>query len=172
MLGGSLAVSLGNASAQQAGAGVSSFTTRGSRAVSRALAPSSGLHRRALPFASLNLALASVTASPPAKATPAKKKKSLAEVFDYASKKALSGGIPGMVAMTLQVLSLMWLRTTINYQYRYGTTTLVALKTLYKDGGIPRFYQGLAPALIQVGPGSVAGDKGTWPALGCSSPTS
>jgi len=32
-----------------------------------------------------------------------------------------------------------------------------ALKTLYSQGGIPRFYQGLAPALIQ-GPASRFGD--------------
>jgi len=56
----------------------------------------------------------------------------------------------GMVAMALQVVTLMWLRTTINYQYRFGTSTMVALRTLYADGGIPRFYQGMAPALIQV----------------------
>lgn len=35
-------------------------------------------------------------------------------------------------------------------QYRYGTTTAQALKTLWSQGGIPRFYNGLAPALIQV----------------------
>ncbi len=34
---------------------------------------------------------------------------------------------------------------------------MVALKTLYKDGGIPRFYRGLGPALIQ-GPLSRFGD--------------
>ncbi len=38
----------------------------------------------------------------------------------------------------------------MNYQYRYGTSTTVALKTLYKEGGIPRFYRGLGPALLQV----------------------
>ncbi len=74
-----------------------------------------------------------------------------------AKDEALAGGIPGMAAMSVQVLSLMWLRTTINYQYRYGTTTTEALKTLYKDGGIPRFYRGLGPALIQ-GPLSRFGD--------------
>ena len=37
-------------------------------------------------------------------------------------------------------------------QYRYGTGTMEALRTLWSQGGIPRFYQGLAPALIQVGP--------------------
>lgn len=62
-----------------------------------------------------------------------------------------------MVAMGLQVLTLMWLRTTMNYQYRYGTTTMEALRTLWSQGGIPRFYQGLTPALIQ-GPLSRFGD--------------
>jgi len=35
-------------------------------------------------------------------------------------------------------------------QYRYGTTTTHALKTLYREGGVLRFYRGLGPALIQV----------------------
>ncbi len=35
-------------------------------------------------------------------------------------------------------------------QYRYGTTTTNALKTLYREGGVLRFYRGLGPALIQV----------------------
>lgn len=70
---------------------------------------------------------------------------------------ALAGGIPGMAAMSVQVLSLMWLRTTVNYQYRYGTSTMTALRTLYKDGGIPRFYRGVGPALVQ-GPLSRFGD--------------
>jgi len=59
--------------------------------------------------------------------------------------------------MGINVLSLMWMRTTINYQYRYGTTTTEAFKALYKDGGIPRFYRGLLPALVQ-GPLSRFGD--------------
>lgn len=42
-------------------------------------------------------------------------------------------------------------------QYRYGTTTTQALRTLYKEGGIPRFYRGLLPALVQ-GPLSRFGD--------------
>lgn len=70
--------------------------------------------------------------------------------------------------MGINVCTLMWMRTTINYQYRYGTTTMVALKTLYKDGGIPRFYRGLIPALIQ-GPlsrfGDTAANTGTLAAL-------
>ena len=70
---------------------------------------------------------------------------------------ALAGGIPGMAAMSVQVISLMWLRTTVNYQYRYGTSTMAAFRTLYRDGGIPRFYRGIGPALLQ-GPLSRFGD--------------
>lgn len=72
-------------------------------------------------------------------------------------KDALGGGIPGMAAMVAQVTSLMWLRTTMNYQYSYGTTMTQALKTLYQQGGIPRFYQGYGFAIIQ-GPLSRFGD--------------
>ncbi|KAH9934004.1 mitochondrial carrier [Epithele typhae] len=74
-----------------------------------------------------------------------------------ALKKALGGGLSGAAAMVLQVLTLMPLRTIMNYQYRYGTTLTQATKTLYADGGWTRYYQGLAPALVQ-GPVSRFGD--------------
>lgn len=45
----------------------------------------------------------------------------------------------------------------MNYQYRYGTTTTEAIKTLYADGGWTRYYQGLVAALIQ-GPVARFGD--------------
>lgn len=45
----------------------------------------------------------------------------------------------------------------MNYQYRYGTTTTAAIKTLYHEGGYPRYYQGLLAALVQ-GPVSRFGD--------------
>ena len=51
----------------------------------------------------------------------------------------------------------MWLRTTMNYQYRHGTSTTEAFRALYKQGGIPRFYQGAGPALLQ-GPLARFGD--------------
>ena len=35
---------------------------------------------------------------------------------------AFRAGIVGSSAMVVQVFSLMWLRTIINYQYRYGGT--------------------------------------------------
>ncbi|TDL20458.1 mitochondrial carrier [Rickenella mellea] len=74
-----------------------------------------------------------------------------------ALKAALGGGLSGAAAMVLQVLTLMPLRTVMNYQYRYGTTTTQAIKTLYADGGYTRYYQGLSAALIQ-GPVSRFGD--------------
>jgi hypothetical protein len=43
-------------------------------------------------------------------------------------------------------------------EYRYGnTSTGTALRTLYADGGIRRFYRGVGPALFQ-GPLSRFGD--------------
>ncbi|PPQ69002.1 hypothetical protein CVT26_001936 [Gymnopilus dilepis] len=74
-----------------------------------------------------------------------------------ALKSALGGGLSGAAAMVLQVLTLMPLRTVMNYQYRYGTSTTHAIHTLYADGGWPRYYQGLTAALIQ-GPVSRFGD--------------
>ncbi|EIN06821.1 mitochondrial carrier [Punctularia strigosozonata HHB-11173 SS5] len=79
--------------------------------------------------------------------------------FDFkdALKGALGGGLSGAAAMVLQVLTLMPLRTVMNYQYRFGTTTTVAIKTLYHDGGYGRYYAGLTAALFQ-GPIARFGD--------------
>ncbi|KAF8531705.1 mitochondrial carrier [Gautieria morchelliformis] len=74
-----------------------------------------------------------------------------------ALKSALGGGLSGAAAMVLQVLLLMPLRTVMNFQYRFGMTTTVAIKTLYADGGYGRYYQGLGAALIQ-GPVARFGD--------------
>lgn len=71
--------------------------------------------------------------------------------------RSVQSGLSGAAAMGINVATLMWMRTTINYQYRYGTGTLDTMKTLYKEGGIPRFYRGVVPALIQ-GPISRFGD--------------
>jgi len=82
---------------------------------------------------------------------------SISGILKNSALRAFDGGIAGAMAMGIQVTTLMWLRTTMNYQYRYGTTTSVALRTLYKEGGVARFYRGLTPALIQ-GPLSRFGD--------------
>mmetsp|Transcript_29703 Transcript_29703/g.28409 ORF Transcript_29703/g.28409 Transcript_29703/m.28409 type:complete len:301 (-) Transcript_29703:372-1274(-) len=89
-------------------------------------------------------------------------------ILGNAAKRAGQGGLAGAAAMGINVCTLMWMRTTINYQYRYGTTTMTAFKTLYADGGIPRFYKGVIPALLQ-GPlsrfGDTAANTGTMAAL-------
>lgn len=66
-----------------------------------------------------------------------------------AAKRGLGGGISGALAGVVQVFSLMWLRTLINYQCRYGTTFSQALHTLLQEGGIARLYRGLSFAIIQ-----------------------
>ena len=86
-----------------------------------------------------------------------KSKPTTSELLKMSLNRALGGGTAGAMAMGINVLTLMWLRTTVNYQYRYGTSTTTALKTLYKEGGVPRFYRGLFPALFQ-GPLSRFGD--------------
>jgi len=83
--------------------------------------------------------------------------KSLSQIMSQASRSAISGGLAGAAAMGANVSCLMWLRTTVNYQYRNGTSFPTALSTLYRDGGIPRFYRGVLPALLQ-GPLSRFGD--------------
>ena len=70
-------------------------------------------------------------------------------ILRKAAKKALGGGLSGALAGVVQVLTLMWLRTTMNYQYRYGTGTGSALKALWAQGGIARFYQGVQFAIFQ-----------------------
>lgn len=87
----------------------------------------------------------------------AKEKIDANAVFHKALARAGQGGLAGAAAMVINVCTLMWMRTTVNYQYRYGTSTTQALKALYADGGIPRFYKGLVPALMQ-GPLSRFGD--------------
>jgi hypothetical protein len=71
------------------------------------------------------------------------------QVLFRAGQRGLGGGIPGAIAGAIQVLSLMWLRTIINYQCRYGTTFRQALRTLLNEGGIGRLYCGLGFALVQ-----------------------
>lgn len=73
----------------------------------------------------------------------------LADILQQAAIRSLGGGLAGAGAMTVQVASLMWLRTTMNYQYRYGMTTREAMVTLYGEGGAARFYRGFMPALLQ-----------------------
>ena len=70
-------------------------------------------------------------------------------VLQNAAKRAVGGGVPGALAMVIQVLALMWMRTTINYQHSKGLSTRQALAALYAEGGLARFYRGLWAALLQ-----------------------
>lgn len=58
-----------------------------------------------------------------------------AEVVLTALKKAGGGGAAGAAAMAANVAALMWLRTTVCFQYRYGMSTSAAMRHLYNDGG-------------------------------------
>lgn len=69
--------------------------------------------------------------------------------FHQAHSIAIRHGLYGAAAGSCQVITLMWLRTIVNYQYRYGITMAEAAAALYKEGGIGRFYRGLPYALIQ-----------------------
>lgn len=73
----------------------------------------------------------------------------LKEALQQGAVRALGGGVAGAGAMVLQVFSLMWLRTTMNYQYRHGLPMVKTIQLLYADGGILRFYRGIGPALLQ-----------------------
>ena len=96
----------------------------------------------------------------PPSALPPADAQSLSEIFAKAGKKALGGGLGGAVAGVCQVLSLMWLRTAMNYQYRYGGGLRETLSLLYAQGGVGRFYRGLQFALLQT-PLSRFGDTAT-----------
>jgi len=70
-------------------------------------------------------------------------------ILAKAGRRALGGGLSGAAAGVVQVLLLMWLRTTMNYQYRHGTRAAETFRVLYAEGGVRRFYQGLPWALLQ-----------------------
>jgi len=106
---------------------------------------SSGTKLKPITTASRTPASVHTDEAPTAAAAP----KSGKEIVQNAIKKAIGGGVPGAIAGAVQVLCLMWLRTVINYQYRYGSTFVQALSHLYGSGGIPRLYSGLGFALVQ-----------------------
>eukprot|EP00892_Ulva_mutabilis_P012411 jgi/Ulvmu1/9542/UM053_0031.1 len=62
--------------------------------------------------------------------------------------KALGGGVPGIAAQAAQVSALMWLHTTLNFQYKYGIGLQPTLSTLWSEGGLPRLYRGFGYALV------------------------
>lgn len=86
-----------------------------------------------------------------------KNKKTIYNIIDNSLSKAFRGGLSGGIAMGINVCLLMPLRTTVNYQYRYGGDMIQSINNLYKDGRLIRFYRGFGFAIIQ-GPWSRFGD--------------
>eukprot|EP00811_Abedinium_folium_P002223 NODE_12036_length_1249_cov_7.531194.p1 GENE.NODE_12036_length_1249_cov_7.531194~~NODE_12036_length_1249_cov_7.531194.p1 ORF type:complete len:290 (-),score=47.21 NODE_12036_length_1249_cov_7.531194:154-1023(-) len=70
--------------------------------------------------------------------------------FRETIRRAAGGGVAGAGVAVVQVTSLMWLRTTVSYQYRYGVSATDAFSTLYRQGGVLRFYKGTVPAIVQL----------------------
>jgi hypothetical protein len=75
--------------------------------------------------------------------------RSLKDILEVSMNSAIKGGSAGALAMGANIGCLMWLRTTMNYQYLHGTSFNASLKTLYGEGGVRRFYRGMSPALVQ-----------------------
>lgn len=70
------------------------------------------------------------------------------EALIQAGRKAVSDGIAGAIAGSLEVPLFMWLRTVMNYQFRHGTAFFATLQNLYAEGGVGRLYNGLMLTLL------------------------
>ena len=68
---------------------------------------------------------------------------------------AVISGVAGGCAQVMYVFPLMWLRTIMEYQYKNGEGTVKVARTLYREGGVARFYRGL----MLLGGTSVAGSS-------------
>jgi hypothetical protein len=64
---------------------------------------------------------------------------SIASVLRRAQGDAFRGGVAGAASQVFNVGALMWMRTVMNYQYRYGGALGETLKKLYTEGGIRRY---------------------------------
>ena len=64
--------------------------------------------------------------------------------------RAVRDGQAASMASVVSVFLLMWLRTSMSYQHVKGVTMSEAIRELYVDGGIKRFYRGLLPALFMM----------------------
>lgn len=64
--------------------------------------------------------------------------------------RGLREGMPASMASVVQVVLLMWLRTTMSYQHVHNVSMTQALQALYSEGGVPRFYRGMTVALVMM----------------------
>ena len=76
----------------------------------------------------------------------------LKQLGDVSAKaaRAVRDGYAASMASIVSVFLLMWLRTAMSYQHVNGVSMKQAISGLYNDGGIPRFYKGLLPALCMM----------------------
>lgn len=86
----------------------------------------------------------------PAFDAQAVQKTKMKAVMAQALQKAWRSGSMGFLAGTSQVLVFMWLRTAMNYQYKFGGSLREVLQKLWAEGGLLRLYQGLFWAILQV----------------------
>jgi hypothetical protein len=64
---------------------------------------------------------------------PLAQAKELSQLLSDAAHKALGGGAAGALAMTANVAALMWMRTTIQFQYRRGSAQRSAAHALRQN---------------------------------------
>ena len=57
-------------------------------------------------------------------------------------------GLIGLKISYLEICSLMWLRTIVNCQYKYGCDIKETLRMLNNEGGIKRYYRGFTLTII------------------------
>ena len=94
-------------------------------------------------------AVTPVVAMPAAKMEKRRQPKSVSDVISTSFRSATKGGLTGAAAQGVNVGALMWLRTVMNYQMVNGGSMTGTLRLLLKQGGVPRLYRGLVPALFQ-----------------------
>ena len=62
--------------------------------------------------------------------------------------KSASSALAAASAMSLNILCLMWMKTTMNYQYRHGGGFVSTVSLLFHQADKFRLYRGIIPALI------------------------
>lgn len=83
------------------------------------------------------------------------------DITNQAIEEGWKSGLNAALAFSVQIISLMWLHTTMTYEYKFGGQGILkTIKLLKNQGGFRRFYLGIGPALIQ-GPLGRFGDTAT-----------
>ena len=97
----------------------------------------------------LLIVMSSMYDPPPATAATAAAAAAGKGPLELALAKAFRGGLGGVAGGVVQVMTFMWLRTAMNYQYANGGGLMEALNALWRENGIRRLYQGWSFAIVQ-----------------------